>query len=158
NNEGSITKRPDGRWEARISLDEGKRKSYFGRTRQEVARKLTEALRDRDKGLPLVGERQTVAQYAAAWLGMVEPTIGVTSIPIYERHLRLRILPALGSIPLSKLSAQHLQGRYAALLRQGVGTATVRQTHVILHHMLKDAMRLGLVQRNISELVDAPRA
>src|SRR5262249_46143560 len=78
NNEGSITKRPDGRWEARISLDKGKGKSFFGRTRQEAVRKLTEALRDRDKGLPIVGERQTVAQYAAAWLGMVEPTIGAT--------------------------------------------------------------------------------
>jgi hypothetical protein len=63
---------------------------------------------------------------------------------------------------LSNLTAQHLQERYAALLRQGQTrgrrAAAVRRTQVILHHMLKDAMRLGLVQRNISEMADPPRA
>jgi hypothetical protein len=33
NNEGSITKRPDGRWEARIGLADGRRKSFYGKTR-----------------------------------------------------------------------------------------------------------------------------
>jgi hypothetical protein len=57
NHEGSITKRPDGRWEARIALDGVRRKCFYGKTRQELARKLTEALRDRDKGLPIVGDK-----------------------------------------------------------------------------------------------------
>ncbi len=46
NGEGSLTKRPDGRWEARITLEHGKRKSFFARTRQAAARRLAEALRD----------------------------------------------------------------------------------------------------------------
>ena len=41
NSEGTITKRADGRWEARISLPDGKRKSFYGKTRQEVARRLS---------------------------------------------------------------------------------------------------------------------
>lgn len=63
NNEGNIKRRADGRWEARITTCDGVRKSFYGRTRQEVARRLTEALRDQDQGLPIVGERQTVEQY-----------------------------------------------------------------------------------------------
>jgi hypothetical protein len=43
--EGSITQRPDGRWVARVDLgwQEGKRrrKAVYGRTRREVADKLT---------------------------------------------------------------------------------------------------------------------
>jgi len=50
NNEGSITKRPDGLWEARITLDNGKRKSIYAKTRQEAARRLAAAARDRDNG------------------------------------------------------------------------------------------------------------
>lgn len=60
NNEGSLTKRPDGRWEARVTLDDGRRKSFYARTRQEASRLLTAAMRDVDQGVPIVGERQTV--------------------------------------------------------------------------------------------------
>ena len=35
NSEGSITKRPDGRYEARVTLPDGKRESFYGKTRQE---------------------------------------------------------------------------------------------------------------------------
>ena len=40
NNEGMIRKRSDERWEARISLPDGTRKSFYGKTRQEVQGKL----------------------------------------------------------------------------------------------------------------------
>ena len=61
NNEGTITKRKDGRWEARVSLPDGKRKCYYGKTRQDVAWQLAQAQHDLGHGLPIVGERQTVA-------------------------------------------------------------------------------------------------
>ena len=34
NNEGTIRKRSDGRWEARITLEGGNTKCYYGKTRQ----------------------------------------------------------------------------------------------------------------------------
>src|SRR5262249_44933724 len=58
---------------------------------------------------------------------------------------------------LSKLSAQQVQATYAAAVRKGLSTTTVNRLHKILHHALDDAMRLGLVQRNVTDLVDAPR-
>jgi integrase len=33
NNEGSITRRDDGRWMARVTLPEGKRKTFYAKTR-----------------------------------------------------------------------------------------------------------------------------
>ena len=57
NNEGSIlSHRSDGRWMARMTLDDGARKTFYGKTRQEVSRLLASALRDRDAGLPIVGK------------------------------------------------------------------------------------------------------
>jgi integrase len=38
NNEGSISKRPDGRWEGRVTLEQGRRKSFYGTTRSDVAK------------------------------------------------------------------------------------------------------------------------
>jgi integrase len=53
NGEGSITKRKDGRWEARYTIHTSagpKRRTLYGRTRQEVAGKLAHALSDRAQG------------------------------------------------------------------------------------------------------------
>ena len=108
NREGSLTKRPDGRWEARITLDNGKRKSFFARTRQEAARRLTEALRDYERGLPIVGDKQVLRTYLAEWLEIIRPALRDSSWQRYEEICRLHLVPQLGSTALSKLTAQQL--------------------------------------------------
>jgi hypothetical protein len=58
--EGSIYQRKsDGKWCTAISLEGGKRKVLYGITRQDVARKLTQALGDRGRGIPQVDARLT---------------------------------------------------------------------------------------------------
>ena len=56
--EGSITRRADGRWMARVDLgwQDGKRrrKTLYGRTKREVQDRLRETLHRTDKGLPPV--------------------------------------------------------------------------------------------------------
>jgi hypothetical protein len=41
--EGTIYQRADGRWEARVTMGVGARRSFYGATRQEVVQKLREA-------------------------------------------------------------------------------------------------------------------
>ena len=56
NNEGCITRRKDGLWMAQITIGRDsatgkpKRATFYGKTRQEVADKLTKALRERQQG------------------------------------------------------------------------------------------------------------
>jgi integrase len=157
NNEGSIVKRSDGRWMARITLPDGERKHFYAKTRQEAARQLAEALRDLAKGLPIVGERQTVEQYLAQWLKTAQPSIRLSSWRRYEELTRVHIVPVLGSMPLSRLSAQHLNTLYAAKLGEGLSSTTVHYLHVTMHRALGEALRLGLVQRNVSEFATPPR-
>jgi integrase len=157
NHEGSIRKRSDGRWEARMSLDGGRRKSLFGKTRAEVAQRLRDALREVELGLPQTGAKQTVRQYLTEWVETVRPTLGKSSAHKYANYIRLHVLPTLGAVPLAKLTAQHLQRLYAAKLSAGLSPSTVNLIHKVLHRALADAFRLGLVQRNVSDLVDPPR-
>jgi hypothetical protein len=63
NNEGSIRQRPNGLWEARLTLPGGQRRSFYGDTRDDVRCKLNQAMHDRDKGMPIVAERQTLGKY-----------------------------------------------------------------------------------------------
>src|SRR5258706_1512040 len=157
NHEGNIRKRVGGRCEAAISVEDGPRKSYFGRTRAEVAKRLSGALHDVEQGLPLTGTKQTMRHYLTGWIETVRPTLAKSSAFKYASYVRLHVIPMIGSVTLSKLTAQHLQRLYAAKLNEGMSPTTVNLIHKVIHRALEDAMRLGLVQRNVSDLVDPPR-
>lgn len=70
--EGSICQRTDGRWTAPVDLgwEDGKRKrkAVYGKTRQEVAGKISGLLSDQQKGLNPTDDKTTVAQYLENWL------------------------------------------------------------------------------------------
>lgn len=158
NQEGSITQLSDGRWQARVTLEGGRRKSYYGATRAEAAAKLTAALRDRDRGLPAISEKQTLGQYSSHWLEIKHTAVKVTTWVRYEELLRVHALPMLGTLPLEKITPQHLERLYLARITAGASPSTVRRVHTLLHHVFSDALRIGLLARNVSELVDPPRA
>jgi integrase len=157
NEEGTIRKRGDGRWEARIPVNGSKRKSLYAKTRQAAARRLTDARHDLDRGLPLLDERQTVGQYLEVWIQTVKPQIRPSTWRRYSDFVRVHLIPALGRIALAKLTPQHLQALYASKLMSGLSSTTVRHIHATLHRALKDALLMGLVQRNVTELVRGPR-
>ena len=74
NNEGSITRRPDGRWMAQVTIGRDpatgkpKRASFYGKTRQEVADKLTKALRDKQQGTFVAPHKLTLGEWLDTWL------------------------------------------------------------------------------------------
>jgi integrase len=157
NNEGSISRHPDGRWWARITLPDGKRKAFYGKTRQEVSNLLAAALRDRAAGLPIVGEKQTVESHLTQWLSDIKHTIRPRSWMRYEEAVRLHVLPTLGHITLARLSPQQVQALYTAKLNDGLAPATVARIHAVLRRSFGEAARMGAIQRNVAALVRPPR-
>ncbi len=159
NGEGLIRERPGGLWEARITLADGKKKSHYGKTYAEVRKWLTEAVRNRDLGLSVVlDERQTLAHFLADWLKTMHTRLRPRSYIRYEEAVRLHLLPALGKTPLARLQPQQLQVLYRDKLAEGQAPASVARLHAVLHKALADALRLGLVARNVGSLVQAPSA
>src|SRR5919107_1060526 len=158
NGEGTITRRRDGRWEARYTaqtVDGPKRKVLYGKTREEVSKKLTKAMADRDGGLVFDHENLRVEDYLDRWLkGSVRGSVKPES---YERILRVHVVPTLGRVKLNNLNPLHLQSLYRERLDSGLSTRTVQYVHVVMHRALKQAVRWGLVPRNVSEAVDPPR-
>ena len=93
NGEGTITHRKDGRWQARLTLPDGTRKSFYGQTRKEVERKLSEGRHSLSRGLPVPNERQTVEKYLTIWLDTIKPTIKPTTWRRYSDLARLHRSP-----------------------------------------------------------------
>jgi integrase len=58
---------------------------------------------------------------------------------------------------LNKLTPQHVQALYARKLAEGLSPTTVHHIHEVFHAALQGALRLNLVLRNVSDLVDPPR-
>lgn len=160
-NEGSIYKRADGRWAGVVHLGyEGgrrHRKVIYGKTRADVARKLNAAIKARDDGLPLPGDRETVESFLGQWLVSVKPSLRPRTWTRYESLIRIHALPEIGRVSLTKLAPAHLQKLNSSRLDAGQSPASVRQLHAVLHRALRQAFRWSLVPRNVGDMVTAPR-
>ncbi len=146
NNEGSISRRKDVRWEARYTIrtvEEGpKRKVLYGRTRAEVSAKLTKAMADRDGGVVFDAGGTTVGDYLDRWLSdAVKNTVRESTYSRDKYLVSNHIKPALGRLKLKNLNALHLQGLYRDRLDSGLSGSTVQKIHHVLHKALAQAVR-----------------
>lgn len=157
--EGSIYQRSDGRWAASISLDGRKRKTFYGKTRKDVQEQLKVALHEQKQGTLVTSSQQTVKQYLEQWLEDVhKPTIRIGSYKLYRGYLDNHILPTIGHIQLQKLTAQQVQALYTRKTNEGLSPKTVQNIHGLLHKALDNAVRWGLVARNVCSAVTTPRS
>ena len=120
NGEGSITQRSDGRWMARYMVGP-KRKHIYGKTRQEVAVKLSKALSDRASGFVFDAGTLTLSGYLDRWLShSVRGSVRQRTFERYEQIARVHIKPTLGRIKLKALTPTHVRGLYREKLDDGL--------------------------------------
>lgn len=157
--EGSIFQRKDGRWAASITLENRKRKYFYGQTRKEVQEKLRVAINEQKQGFLAVGPRQTLKQYLDYWLEEAHRSaIKDATYVKYRSFLDLHILPALGHIQLQKLAPEQVQSLYTSKQKDGLSAKSIRFIHGILHKALDDAVRWGRISRNVCDMVSQPRS
>src|ERR671913_1539429 len=161
NGEGSISRRKDGLYMARYTVHTptgAKRKTLYGKTRREVDEKLTKAKADRDGGLVFDADNMKLGEYLERWLSdSVRDTVKATTYETYERLMRLHLVPTLGRVKLKNLTPTHVRGLYREKLDSGLSPTSVQRVHALLHKALKQAVHDGLVARNVTQAVKAPR-
>ena len=135
-----------------------KQKAIYGKTRAEVAEKLTKAIADRDGGLYFDAENLTVSEYMKRWLNnSVRGSVRASTHASYERQVRRYIEPAIGPMKLKKLTPAHVQGMYRSMLDSGLSTRTVQYSHAVLRRAMKQAVRWGMIPRNPCDDTDPPK-
>ncbi len=161
NNEGSISKRNDGRWMGRYTLHTShgpKQRAVYGKTRAEVTQKLTKAMNDRDSGLNFESGSLTLGEYLDRWLtDAVRDTVRQRTYERYEQIVRVHIKSTLGRIKLKALTPAHVRGLYREKLDSSLAPRTVQYIHTTLHKALKQAVADGLIPRNATASVKALR-
>ena len=176
NGEGSIRKRSDGRWEGRYTAgyhpETGKRiiKNVLGKTQAECKAKLTKAMAD-CKSLDVSrADEYTVAAWLRTWFELyAKPHIRPSTMNYYHRNIEQHVIPAIGDIPLNKLTTRGLQklyndlqssGRLRAVQKKkkpGLSNSTVRGIHMMLHNALDRAVKEKLILSNPTENCIIPK-
>ena len=159
--EGSITRRADGRWMARVDLgwQDGKRrrKTLYGRTKREVQDKLRETLHRTEKGLPPVPEQETVGAFLRRWLEIIRSQLRPRTHRSYEQVVRIHLEPGIGRVRLAKLTPLDVSTLLESRRAAGVGGRTIHYARAVLRAALNKALKWGLVSRNVASLTDPPR-
>jgi integrase len=174
--EGSIFQRKDGRWVGSLNLgwENGKRKRrhFYAATAAEVRDQLLKARSDQSQGLPVTTERQTVAKFLEGWLehtlkNRAKPRSVESFTAIVNRH----IVPEIGRIRLDKLTPQQVQALLEKkrepyktknkagkiIEKNGLAPQSIAGIRTVLRSALGQALKWGMVARNVATLIDPPR-
>lgn len=158
--EGTIRWRRDGRWEGRLTLPDGRRKSVFGRTQREALAKLRQLQQEVAQGqLPAAGRPPTLAAFLETWLTGVQHRCGPRTVRSYQDVVRLHLVPTLGREPLDlrHLTPARIQALVHAKQAAGLSPRTVTYIRDVLSRALNEAVRWGWLPRNPAPLVAVPR-
>jgi integrase len=175
-NEGSIFRRKDGRWVGSLNLgwENGKRKRrhFYAATASEVRDELLKARFDQSRGLPVASERQTVAKFLEGWLEhTLKSRAKPRSVESFTVIVNKHIVPALGRIRLDKLTPQQVQALLEkkrepyktktkagkVIEKHGLSPQSIASIRTVLRSAINQALKWGMVARNVATLIDPPR-
>src|SRR5215211_1512618 len=158
---GSITKRGDS-WSALVDLPpdpvtgKRRRKRITARTKREVEIAVAELIHKAETGFTDAG-KVTVREFFDHWLESVAPTLRPSTARRYRDVARLHVVGVIGNVQLAKLTPGDVQRLYANRLAADLSPTSVNHIHAILHRALDQAVRWGLLMRNVTDAVDPPR-
>lgn len=164
NGEGTIKQRKNGTWEAQYTVgrdDNGKliRRSLYGKTKDEVRRKLTAITNDINTGEYIAPDSITVGEWFDIWLKEYNGNVKESTRSQYEYQGRCHIKPAIGDKKLQKITAPALQkfinDRYAN--GKGLSAKSCRNLHGVLHKLFNQAVLCGYIKNNPVSAVQLPR-
>ncbi|MER7534735.1 tyrosine-type recombinase/integrase [Streptomyces sp. NPDC097704] len=160
NGAGTITQRSDGRYQAAVYVlqPDGTRarKFAYGKTWAECDAKRRALLDKVDNGVPVPTRSMKLSEWLPYWLdNIVKPRRKKTTAAKYEVHVRLYLVPLIGSRRLESLSVADVR-RFLVQVEKKTSAATAKESHRVLRTALTAACREELVTRNVATLVEPP--
>jgi integrase len=157
-----------------LSWDEGldangrrlrKSKRAEGSTKKEAQAELAQIVANVNGGTHVATSKLTVAGYVTdVWLPSVRPSLRESTLAGYSILIHKHVIPGIGGTRLQKLTVSQLDSWYASLLtsgrrdgKGGLSRKTVANIHRVLRKALGDAVRKGLLSRNVGDFAQVPK-
>ena len=128
-------------------------------TLAQARRGLRDFQTEQDTHQTVAPRSMTLDQWLEYWMEeVIQPNRAATTIYGYRKIIDNHLSDALGSVPIQKLTPQHLQQYYSMLMRdKGLSANTVRRHHDLLSCALHMALRQDIILRCPTERVEPPR-
>jgi integrase len=157
--DGTTYRTKDGRYRAAITVPDAAtgipvRRYLSARSDKEIRRKLREARTE----ATVTGRTPTVAQWCERWLSRVEARVRPATLALYRQNVRHHIVPAVGRAELARLLPSDVEDMTTGMIRAGKAKSTAALARRVLVIALSDAMRDGIVVRNVAQLAKPPRS
>jgi integrase len=166
---GSMRQRGEDSWQLRVHAGRDSitgRKRYVERTFRGTKRQASKALAalvTETEGLaPRSTKEGTVGALLNEWLEHAAPSFSPKTVATCRGYIDSPIIPAIGSISASKLTANELDRFYRHLLEVGTSNgpyapATIRRVHGIIRRAMTQGVRWGWISRNPAIDASPPR-
>lgn len=142
-------------WDPTIS----KQRAVYGATKEECAKKLREATEAIRKGVFVAPEKITTGDWFDYWfenyycVNTKQSTQATT-----HQGIRTHIKPVIGTIPLQKLTTEHLQKCIRTMQENGLCANTIRRNFKTIKQCLHQAVVTNKIPRNPADNAILPES
>ncbi|WP_405433875.1 tyrosine recombinase XerC [Micromonospora sp. NBC_00617] len=102
-------------------------------------------------------DSETVASYLTCWLEAKSPSLKTNTVNRYSAYIHNDLIPALGAVPLERLTHDHVTQFIQRELATGRGPVTLRRCITTLSSALNDARRNHRLPHNAARFATVPR-
>lgn len=162
--EGSLYKRGDGMWIGTVDLPPSgdgrrRRRTVSSKDKATAIAKLRALHREIEDGaFNPAKSTHTVGEWLECWLDdIARRTVTPGTLETYRSSVRRNIAPHIGDVRLAKLAPAQVRAMHTKIIDSGRSTRTAEVAHRILNKAMRDAVREGLLSKNVVENVPAPK-
>lgn len=102
--------------------------------------------------------RLKTADWLNTWVAEYIGNVKSSTRKSYQDHVRLNIIPYIGNVPLSKVTAAMIQQMYNELqTEKELSPKTIKNVHGVLHRALEQAQKMGYIRSDPLAAVTLPR-
>lgn len=165
NGSGTIIKRKDGRYEARVIVGvnpaTGKaiRKSVYAKTQAECAKLQRALVAAVDNGTYAESSTMELSKWLETWLELYTSSITPGTLRSYRNAVQKHIIPALGGTKLCDLKPHMIQKFIRDLEKadKPLSNKTIHNIHGTLHKALEEAVRVEYIPKNPADNTILPK-
>lgn len=160
---GSISRRKDGTWTARMvvgtnSNGKPRIKALYGKTENEVKRKLKKFQIEFYKNDFVSVSKDTVQSYMERWLNATKKNeLKPKSFDRLEQTLVYQVYPSIGHLQLAALKASDVQNMVNNLRDNGMSYSSVKKAYEAVNNCFKTGVMQKTVSFNPASGVTIPR-
>jgi integrase len=145
-------------WRVRYRTPSGRELSKTFRKKVDAEKFLATVEADIARGDwvdPTLG-RVTLEEWSQRWLAS-KRRIKPKTRAGYESLLEARILPTFGDLAINRIDRESVEAWVTTMLDEGLSASRVKQSYLVLHAMIRAAVRQGYLARDVIDGIEMPR-